>query len=106
MDYTVTDMGTQKRIEMAGRFTFADNQKFRKIIGMLSGDASSAIAFDFAGVEFIDSAGLGMMLLFRDECMKRKVALSISGACGQVEKIFKISKFDQIFSTQKAAGGN
>jgi len=83
---------------MSGQFTFADTHNFKPILDLVSGGKVKTISFDFADVTFIDSAGMGMLLLLRDECQSRKIPLSIHSTQGQVQKIFHISKFDKLFS--------
>ena len=98
MDYTITHNSSTCCIAMSGQFTFTDNATFKHILGLLDEGEMKNLIVDFTQVDFIDSAGLGMLLLLRDECQARNVSISISSARGQVEKIFLISKFDQLFS--------
>ena len=84
---------------MSGQFTFNHNQKFKQLLPLLDTLQVRAITINLRGVEFIDSSGLGMLLLLRDECVKRDLGITLQQAQGQVEKILTISKFDQIFAT-------
>ena len=88
---------------LSGTFTFVDNMKFKQMMAALNEKRARAVMLDFGGVEFIDSGALGMLLLFRDECQKKNISVSLSEAHGQVEKIFAIAHFDQLFSVQKRA---
>ena len=101
MEYQIQNNGNSTTIIMSGSFTFTDNQNFKPIIELASGNHTREISFDFGGVDFIDSAGMGMLLLLRDNCNANKISLSIHSVYGQVEKIFNISKFDQLFSINK-----
>jgi anti-anti-sigma factor len=85
-------------IQLSGQLTFTDTQNFKPILELVANNEIKAVNLDFTNVTFIDSAGMGMLLLLRDECQKNKIALSIHSITGQVEKIFNISKFDQLFS--------
>ncbi len=98
MEYTTISQPHDTRLVLSGQFTFSDNMKFKQILEMVDSADTRALTLDFAGVDFIDSAGLGMLLLLRDECQLRNVTLAIAGAQGQVKKIFMISKFDQLFA--------
>lgn len=88
------------RIGLSGQLTFADHQKFRRIIDEIKGNNLESLRLDFSKVDFIDSAGLGMLLLLRDECQNRHIALALNNAHGQVQKVFTISKFDQLFKLE------
>lgn len=98
MECSIASHPHEKRVTLSGQFTFADNHKFKQIIDALGDEGVKSVSLDFGGVEFIDSAGLGMLLLLRDECQNRNISITISSVKGQVEKIFMISKFDQLFS--------
>lgn len=98
MDYKAQSEAGIMQVALSGQLTFADNLKFRHVLDLLDDETLSAMIMDFSSLDFIDSAGLGMLLLLRDECQARNVTLTISGAHGQVHKIFAISKFDQIFT--------
>jgi len=98
MEYKIQRIEGAIHIDMSGQFTFSDNQNFKQILELANGVHTKEIALNLGGVGFIDSAGMGMLLLLRDSCQSNKVALVITGIHGQVEKIFNISKFDQLFT--------
>lgn len=99
MEYIVNENETGlASVQLSGQFTFADTQAFKSILDIVISEQAKAISLDFSDVTFIDSAGMGMLLLLRDECQLRNIPLSIHSVYGQVEKIFYISKFDQLFS--------
>lgn len=98
MEYNLSNKDRNLYINLQGQFTFSDNGKFRSIIQEIESDQLKAVYLNFAAVDFIDSAGLGMLLLLRDECQERNIDVLLASASGQVEKIFLISKFDQLFT--------
>ncbi|PCJ36363.1 MAG: anti-anti-sigma factor [Alphaproteobacteria bacterium] len=55
------------------------------------------IFVDLADVEFIDSAGLGMLLLARDEISKKSSSLTLKSPQGQVQRMFSVARFEQMF---------
>lgn len=85
---------------ISGRFTFNENKDFKKILDSIASNSSSIAVINLMDLEFIDSAGLGMLLLARDECEKRNVKLILRNPKGQVEKIFRISKFYDLFEVE------
>lgn len=100
MDYTINSNENGSSVQMSGQFTFADTQNFKPIIELVIGDKVQTMSLDFSDVTFIDSAGMGMLLLLRDECQNRNIPISIHSPQGQVAKIFQISRFDALFSIQ------
>lgn len=89
--------------KISGQFTFGDNQKFKHILELAAIPELRAVRLDFTDVTFIDSAGLGMLLLLRDKCQDRHIPVTILSPQGQVEKVLMISKFDQLFSIQPSS---
>lgn len=96
MEYNVRGDETTKELLLQGRLTFSDNVEFRKIVEDLKAYGGSKCVFDLSALEFIDSAGLGMLMLLRDATSDRPFSLSIRGADGQVKRMLEIAKFDAL----------
>lgn len=98
MDYTSSVSGNAVSLKLSGQFTFADTQKFKEILDIVTGKKAKSLSLDFLNVTFIDSSGMGMLLLLRDEAQNNSISLNLLSPQGQVEKLFNISKFYKIFS--------
>ena len=98
MDYNISTSGNVTLIKMLGQFTFADTHKFKDVLDLVMQEKVKTLSLDLSNVTFIDSSSMGMLLLLRDECQSHNISLNIHSPQGQVEKIFRISKFYQIFS--------
>lgn len=101
MELAIHNNGNSVTVKLSGQFTFTDNQKFKHILELVDTPELRSLGLDFAGVTFIDSAGLGMLLLLRDRCQDKHISVSIHSPHGQVHKVLMISKFDQLFSIQE-----
>lgn len=102
MEYRQDIAGGNHTITMTGRFTFADHGSFKKIVDTVRAGQMEALTFNMQGVEFIDSAALGMLLIVREEAQKHKFLVALSGAQGQVDKMFRVSKFETLFTLRQA----
>jgi anti-anti-sigma factor len=98
MNFSIQEKEEGMRVSLSGQFTFNDDQKFRHLLEKMHAQMPRFLELDFAEANFIYSAGLGMLLLLRDSCQHKHIPISIHSIKGQVEKIFLISKFDQLFS--------
>lgn len=101
MEYTRAVGGEVCKVVMSGKFTFADHVEFKKIINIFSDPDLQFIKFleiDLSKVEFVDSAALGLLLLVLDAAQKRNAQLTLVKPQGQVQKMFKISRFYEIFT--------
>lgn len=102
MEYSLQQQGSDYLLEMDGTFTFSDNAKFRQIANMLRESNAQAVTLKMGGLEFIDSAALGMLLLLHDEAQKKGFRVVLSGANGQIKKMLQLSNFDEIFTIDYA----
>ena len=59
-------------VRLKGRLGFSDHAEFRNIIAAFDQSPGGTMVFDLAALEFIDSSGLGMLIIARDEARKRK----------------------------------
>src|SRR5690349_5096415 len=80
-------------VSMTGEFTFADHPVFQSILKQINDGRERSIAFDVSGLSFIDSAGLGMLILAREEAKKLGKTIRLRGPQGQVKRIFAVTKF-------------
>jgi anti-anti-sigma factor len=83
---------------LSGELTFTDNVAFREVADRLFKASDRPLVMDLSKLEFIDSAGLGMLLIAREEAGKANRALSLRGPQGQVERMFSVTKFNTLFT--------
>jgi anti-anti-sigma factor len=98
MEFRKSISGTACQIALTGKFTFADHSNFRNVIDSVKDPIVSAVTLDLSGLDFIDSAALGMLLIVRDEANKRGFKITLFKPQGHVLKMFKLSKFDTLFN--------
>ena len=97
MEFSMQEIGNTLEVLMQGRFTFSENQKFKLILQQALSSKPAVVIFDLAKVEFIDSAGLGMLLLAKDEMDSMNASILLRGAQGQVKKMLNVSCFEVLF---------
>lgn len=97
MEYKLNKAGREAIFVMNGRLTFADHATFRGILGQIEIKEFDTATFDLAGVDFIDSAGLGMLLLAKDTADTADIPIVLKGAQGQVKRLFQGQKFESVF---------
>lgn len=95
---TNLDAGTKTlTIKVSGRFDFGLHQDFRKATEQASNNVNKIIV-EMAGVDYLDSSALGMLLVLRDKAGESKSAVQIKNARPEVLKILEIANFDKLFS--------
>jgi HptB-dependent secretion and biofilm anti anti-sigma factor len=92
--------GDNARVSISGEFTFIDHLAFREIANRLFETGDKPVVIDLSQLQFIDSAGLGMLLIARDEAKKANRGLTLRGPQGQVERMFAVTKFNTLFTVE------
>lgn len=101
MEYETLEKNGIIHVTLRGRITYADHPSFRNVMSQLANSSATRLEFDLANAEFIDSAGLGMLLLVRDAAAQRKATVVLKGPKGQVQRIFASNRFESLFAIQQ-----
>ena len=100
MDYTIRTESQATVIALRGEFTFADHEAYRGVTDAFRAAANGHIVIDLSGLSFVDSAGLGMLLIARQVAEKVKSSLVLRGAREQVRHMLSVAKFDTIMTIE------
>ncbi|PWC31110.1 STAS domain-containing protein [Azospirillum sp. TSO35-2] len=96
MDCTVRDTAGLREVELRGQLTFEADAEFRQILEAFERDRVTDCVLNLDGVEFIDSAGLGLLVLANSAAKRAAVRLSMKHPRGQVRDMIEISEFHTI----------
>jgi HptB-dependent secretion and biofilm anti anti-sigma factor len=91
------------RITLNGRLTFAENGEFRQVVDAIGQAGGTNVVFDLEGLSYIDSAGMGMLLVARDAAAACGAAVALSRAVGQVGRMLQLAKFADFFNLEHCA---
>ncbi|WP_207457183.1 STAS domain-containing protein [Azospirillum sp. SYSU D00513] len=83
---------------LSGRMEFTDHEKLRELINLLDNIPSRCFILDVEDLEFIDSAGLGMLLILEEEANERQIDLSIRHPRGSVLRSLMLARFHDILT--------
>ena len=79
-------------ISCSGRFTLGNRlSEMEGLMNSLLGDGVRKLVLDLTDVEFVDSAGLGVIMRMSGEVEQLGGQLRISGANDQVKRLFDIT---------------
>ena len=98
MEYKIINQDDTVQIQIHDDVTFDDHNNFRSVIENVSGNGISQCIVDMRNVSYIDSAGLGMLLLLHEEASKTNVSVTIYPGDGQVARMMELAKFDLMFN--------
>ncbi|MBA2964419.1 MULTISPECIES: STAS domain-containing protein [Ramlibacter] len=70
---------------------------FKQAVVQLVGDGDRRLVVDLAGVDFLDSSGLGALVSIL-KALGSQGSLAVCGARGPVLALFKLTRMDKVFS--------
>ncbi|HXI11194.1 MAG TPA: STAS domain-containing protein [Thermoanaerobaculia bacterium] len=85
--------GPEERLIFTGRFDAAQVDKARRVLQPLSRGRT----LDFAKLDYISSAGLGILLATQQRLAGTGEKLILINANSQIRDVFHFSGFDQLF---------
>ena len=65
--HKIENSGSEVTVKLTGAFTFAASEDFRALLGKLVDLAPDRVIFDMSGVTHVDSVGLGLLFIAREE---------------------------------------
>ncbi len=104
MEYKIAVKGGTFEAKLSKKITFSDLDGFREMVKRMVDSGSNSHIVDLADVEFIDSAGLGMLLLARDEISKKSSSLILKSPRGQVQRMLHVARFELKFDIDNNQG--
>ena len=97
MDVKTRQLGNVALVVPAGRVDQSTSAQFEAALSPLWGRADvAALMLDFAGVEYISSVGLRVLMIASRQMRARHGRILIAGLQPIVAEIFTISRFDKV----------
>jgi anti-anti-sigma factor len=91
--------GGRAVVRLQGRFDFSAHRSFRDSCGgLLESGEVHELDLDMGGVEYIDSAALGMLLLLKERADAACKPVALYNCKGAVRQVLDIANFSKIFS--------
>ena len=67
-----------------------------ELMGYLESSAGSSLLLDFSTIQYIDSAGIGVLIEMAKKASQKKIKFSVLNANEQVKKVIEITHTDKI----------
>lgn len=100
MDYTISSGEDETEVRMSGRLTFNDHAKLRALIKEMLGTAGTRQVLEMSSLEFVDSAGIGMLLIAREELAGQNKQLVLRRAEGQVKRVLTVAQLGKLIAIE------
>ena len=101
MSISANVAGNTATINMSGRFDFNVQREFKETYDLYLGDAAvGAIDINLAGVDYLDSSALGMLLMLRERSAAAGKSLKLCKPGAGVSQILEIANFSKLFTIE------
>ena len=97
MGVTSEVFGDTTTIKVSGRFDFAVQNEFRDCYRGTSADDGAKFIVDMSNANYMDSSGLGMLLMMREHLGGEKAQISITNCSPDIENILHVANFQSLF---------
>ena len=87
-------------VRISGDLDFAANTEFKKIIDKLASMKGRPVTFDLAGVSRIDSVGLGLLYIAKEEVGSTGAKIRLKSPQSGVKRMLELTEADTDFDIQ------
>ncbi len=100
MEFQTRNLPDAIETHLTGRLEFTDHDRLRDIVALLDGPNLRRFVVDVSGLDFIDSAGLGMILILQEEAEQKNIKLVVRGPRGDVKRSIDLAKIGEIVTIE------
>ena len=97
MKYEIVDGEGGPTLLLKDQLVFTDRDAFDVVCAKLLARRSHEVLVDLAGLDYMDSAGLGMLLTLKDRAERDKAAVKLLHPKGEVQQLLTLACFDSLF---------
>jgi anti-anti-sigma factor len=98
MQVETSSMGDAFVAHLSGKMAFSDNVTFRSLVEKINGSGAKRCTFELAGLQSVDSAGLGMFVIALEAAKKNGWSLTLRKPSGQVKQLLALARFDKLLT--------
>ena len=102
MDYQINDSNGHTVLQCNGRLTISDRAQVDSIVAQMFTSRGGDITVDLGNVDYIDSAGLGILLTLREKGEAQGSSVRLAGVKGDVKEMIEMASFDLLFDVTDA----
>lgn len=85
-------------VRLKGRFDFNAHREFREAVDQALRESVPQVEVDLAGVDYLDSSALGMLLMLRDKARGAGKTVALANCRGAVKQVIEIANFGKLFA--------
>lgn len=98
IQYRLADDGDHLIVALEGRLDFAAERQFQELLAALVVSRKRRVTFDLSGLSHIDSVGLGLLYIAREDLGKVNIALALLRPRETVLRMLELTETTKIFA--------
>ena len=100
MKMNMNVQGNRMEVHLSGYMYVEDATLFREEAIKKMGETVSHVEIQMGELQFIDSAGMGVLISLYKRCAKRGGNMVLHNLRGSVKEVFELTRLDQIFTVK------
>jgi HptB-dependent secretion and biofilm anti anti-sigma factor len=97
MNVSTATTGDQHKVTLSGRFDFSAHKEFRQGYDPVLGNAGvRSLVVDLSGVDYVDSAALGMLLLMQERATAANKQVVLLEPQGTAKQVLEVANFHKL----------
>jgi anti-anti-sigma factor len=101
MQFHVKDDGTGVNVSLEGQLNFAANEEFQTLLVQLSGMKNRKVTFEMSGLSHIDSVGLGLLYIAREDLAESGSSISLAHPRDNVLRMLELTEAHKTFEIRR-----
>jgi HptB-dependent secretion and biofilm anti anti-sigma factor len=92
--------GDTFEVTLTNRLTSADHSAFRELLSRIKDSGSALCVLELSNLDWIDSAGLGMLIFAKEAASKVGAELILRSPKGHVKELLALGHLDKILTVE------
>ncbi|CUW39735.1 conserved protein of unknown function, containing STAS (AntiSigma factor antagonist) domain [Magnetospirillum sp. XM-1] len=97
MQFRIKTDGATVTVALEGQLNFAANEDFQKLLNQLSEAGGKKVVLDMAGLTHIDSVGLGLLYIAREDLAERRTEITLANPHDNVYRMLELTEANKTF---------
>lgn len=101
MQFRVKDEGTGVHVSLEGQLNFAANEDFQSLLSQLGNLKNRKVVFEMSGLSHIDSVGLGLLYIAREDLAESGSSISLVNPRDNVFRMLELTEAHKTFEIRR-----
>lgn len=101
MQFRVKEEGGTVQVALEGQLNFAANEDFQALLTQLGGFKNKTVIFEMAGLTHIDSVGLGLLYIAREDLSEVGATITLAHPRDNVFRMLELTEAQKTFEIRR-----